>query len=44
MYWLLIFLLCLARLAAGEEIKATPNRPGIADPADVTQEGVLELE
>lgn len=27
-----------------QEIAATPNRPGIADPADVTQKGVLEIE
>ncbi|MEK7342050.1 MAG: transporter [Candidatus Binatota bacterium] len=27
-----------------EEITATPNRPGVADPADVTQKGVVELE
>ena len=27
-----------------EEITATPNRPGVANPADVTQRGVLELE
>ena len=27
-----------------DEITATPNRPGVADPADVTQKGVLEIE
>lgn len=26
------------------EIAATPNRPGVADPADTTQKGVLEME
>ncbi len=29
---------------AQEDIAATPNRPGVADPADVTQKGVLEIE
>ncbi len=29
---------------ADEEITATPNRPGVANPADVTQRGVLEIE
>jgi len=29
---------------AEEEITATPNRPGVANPADVTQKGVLEIE
>lgn len=29
---------------SAEEIEATPNRPGVANPADVTQKGVLELE
>lgn len=27
-----------------EEITATPNRPGVADPADTTQKGILEFE
>ena len=27
-----------------DEITATPNRPGVANPADVTQRGVLEIE
>ena len=38
------FLFALSQPAVGEEIEATPNRPGVADPAAVTQEGVLELE
>jgi hypothetical protein len=29
---------------AEEGTKATPNRPGVANPADVTQRGVLEIE
>lgn len=43
----IFFLLSLvsARYVLGaEEIAATPNRPGVANPADVTQKGVLELE
>lgn len=27
-----------------DDIVATPNRPGVANPADVTQKGVLEIE
>lgn len=30
--------------SAEEEMTATPNRPGVADPAEVTQKGVLEIE
>lgn len=29
---------------ASDEITATPNRPGVANPAEVTQKGILELE
>lgn len=37
-------LIPLGGVLAKEEISSTPNRPGIADPADVTQKGVLEIE
>lgn len=42
----LLTLLCLlVRDSSGQqEISVTPNRPGVADPADVTQTGVLEIE
>lgn len=30
--------------SAQDEIEATPNRPGVGTPADVTHKGVLELE
>lgn len=46
----LIFLLLMLLSAmvldssAEEEMAATPNRPGVADPAEVTQKGVLEIE
>lgn len=47
-FWTIIFFIlsCVSVPVAlgAEEIKATPNRPGVANPADVTQEGVLELE
>jgi hypothetical protein len=41
---ILFLFLITPRPAVAEEIKATPNRPGVADPAAVTQQGVLELE
>ena len=44
---ILFFILsCISVPAAlgADEITATPNRPGVANPADVTQKGVLEIE
>jgi len=34
----------LATSLGQQEISVTPNRPGVADPADVTKKGVLEIE
>lgn len=45
-YLLLLFRSAIvAQDSFGEEqVTATPNRPGVANPADVTQKGVLEIE
>jgi len=42
----LLVLSCItaSNVMAQEEMSATPNRPGVADPAEVTQKGVLEIE
>lgn len=46
--WPVIFcvLSCVSvrRSMADEEIVSVPNRPGVANPADATQKGVLEIE
>ncbi len=46
--WTIVFVIlsCVSvRESIGEEeIISVPNRPGVANPADVTQKGVLELE
>lgn len=44
---IIFFILSCSSISAAlgaDEITATPNRPGVANPADVTQRGVLELE
>jgi hypothetical protein len=41
---LAVFSLPVRSVGAESEIKATPNRPGVANPPDTTQVGVLEYE